>query len=82
MEKEAYLRQQRALRIAALQGKYLIIADSPRHPGQIMYIQDQKICNKGFWTSFIANAKGFTKEEAEAMLKKLKYNNPRIMRLA
>ena len=80
MEKNEYLKEQRAKRVAALTGKCVIIADSPKHPGHVMYLQDQSICSKGFWTSFLANAKGFgTEEEAGCVLAKLKYNHPRIM---
>lgn len=79
MEKNEYLKLQRAKRIADLQGKCVVIADSPKHPGQIVYLQDQNICNRGFWTAFLANAKGFaTENEAKAVVSKLKYNNPRI----
>lgn len=79
MEKNEYLRQQRAKRIADLQGKCVIITDAPKRPGQILYYQNQELCNKGYWTAFLANAKGFaSKEEADHVLSKLKYNNPRL----
>lgn len=80
MNKDEYLKQQRAMRLIALQGKCVIVADSPKHKGSVVYLQDQSICNKGFWTGFLVNAKGYdTEEEANIQLAKLKYNNPRIM---
>lgn len=80
MDKNEYLKQKRMERIMALQGKCVIVADSPKNKGQIVYLQDQELCSKGFWTAFLANAKGYdTEAEAMVMLRKLKYNNPRIM---
>lgn len=81
--KEDYLKQQRTERIMNLMGKCVIIAESQTNPGQITYLQDQKICSKGFWTKFMANARGFdTAEEAQRVIAKLKYNNPRIIWLS
>lgn len=82
MNREEYLKIKRTERIMALNGKYVIVADSPKHPGQQVYLQDQNLCTKGFWTAFLANAKGYeTKAEAMIMLRKLKYNNPRIIKI-
>lgn len=73
----------RTERIMALQGKYVIISDSSKNKGQIVYLQDRNLSTKGFWTAFLANAKGYeTEEEAMIMLRKLKYNNPRIMKIS
>lgn len=80
MEKEDYLKMQRTERIMNLMGKCVIIAESTKNPGEVIYIQDQKLSRKGFWTKFMANARGFeTAEEAGQVIAKLKYNNPRIM---
>lgn len=80
MNKDEYLKTKRMERIMALNGKCVIVADSPKHPGQVMYLQDQSLSTKGFWTAFLANAKGYnTEDEANIMLKKLKFNNPRLM---
>lgn len=80
IEREEYLKQQRAKRIMNLQGKFVIICDSSKNEGQIMYLQDQTLSAKGFWTAYLANAKGYeTEAEAKIMLAKLKFNNPRIM---
>lgn len=83
MNKEEYLRKMRTERIMNLQGKFVIISDSSKNKGQIVYLQDQTLSTKGFWTAFLANAKGYeTEEEAMIMLRKLKYNNPRIMKIS
>lgn len=80
MNKEDYLKTQRTKRIMNLIGKCVIIAESTKNPGEVIYIQDQKLSQKGFWTKFMANARGFdTAEDANLIIKKLKYNNPRIM---
>lgn len=82
MNREEYLKMKRTERIMALQGKYVIISDSSKNKGQIVYLQDQTL-STGFWTAFLANAKGYeTEEEAMIMLRKLKYNNPRIMKIS
>lgn len=83
MNKDEYLRQKRMERVMNLQGKFVIIADSPKNKGQLVYLQDQSLSTKGFWTAFLANAKGYdTESEANLMLAKLKYNNPRLMRIS
>lgn len=83
MEKTKYLAMKRAERLAALQGKFVIVTDSKYNKHQILYYQDQSVCSKGFWTAFMVNAKGYeTEQEAEQMLKKLKFNNPRIMKIS
>lgn len=83
MNKDEYLKQKRMERIMALQGKFVIVADSPKNKGQLVYLQDQTLSTKGFWTAFLANAKGYdTEAEANLMLAKLKYNNPRLMRIS
>lgn len=83
MNREDYLKQKRMERIMNLQGKIVIVADSPKNKGQLVYLQDQTLSTKGFWTAFLANAKGYdTEDEANLMLAKLKYNNPRLMRIS
>ena len=83
MDKARYLAMKRAERIANLQGKYVVVCDSPKHPGTLMYYQDQEVCNKGFWTAYMANAQGFaSKNEAECFCKTLRYNNPKVTRIA
>lgn len=80
MKKEDYLIEQRTQRIMNLMGKCVIIAESTTKPGQVTYLQDQKLSSKGFWTKFLANARGFeTEEEANRIIAKLKFNNPRIL---
>lgn len=81
MDKEKYLKEQRMKRIQKLSGKYVIICDS-KNKDEILYLQDQKLSKASFWTIFLANAKGFdTKQDALNMLKKLKYNNPRLAKI-
>ena len=83
MQKDEYLKMKRAERLMNLTGKFVIVADSPKNPGTMMYLQDQSLSTKGFWTAFLANAKGYeTEEEAKLMLCKLKYNNPRLMKIS
>ena len=83
MNKDEYLRQKRMERVMNLQGKFVFIADSPKNKGHLVSLQDQSLSTKGFWTAFLANAKGYdTESEANLMLAKLKYNNPRLMRIS
>lgn len=83
MDRNEYLKMKRLERIAALQGKWVVVAESPKHPGQMMYYQDQEICSAGFWTSFLANAKGFAQqEEAQRFCAKLRFNNPKVTQIA
>ena len=83
MEREQYLKMKRAERVMNLTGKWVIVADSTKRPGTVMYLQDQTLSTKGFWTGFLANAKGYeSEEEANLMLAKPKYNNPRLMRIS
>ena len=82
MDRNAYLAKARKERENALKGKWIIVCDSPQYIGNLMYMQDQEICNKGFWTGFLCNAKGFENPyTAKAVCNRLKYNNPRVVQV-
>lgn len=82
MTRDEYLKSKRAERISALAGKWVVVSDSPKHPGQMLYYQNQSICSRGFWTAFLANAQSFeTRDEAQSFCAKLRFNNPRIAQI-
>lgn len=79
MQKDLYLAKMRQARINALKGKYVIICDSPKDKNIRLYMQDQTLSQKGYWTAYMANAKGFSNlEDAQRVCSHLKYNHPRI----
>ncbi len=66
-------------RLVRLTGKYVITC---KKDGKTLYLQDQRISNKGYWTQFKANARAFSlKETAERVMNTLRYNNPKITRI-
>lgn len=79
-----YLTAQRAERIAALIGKFVVIADNSKDPMGILYFQDPTLVKPSeqrvsAWTRYMVNAKGFdTKEEALAVAASFKYGRPRV----
>lgn len=85
MEKQLYLKRQRAQREAELIGKYVIVQNSRYQKDQLMYLQDESIASshghKGMhWTLYKANAKGFdNKYVAMSIARQFKYNNVRVM---
>lgn len=73
-EKLNILRNQRLLK---QKGKFLIQA---KKNGKIIYLQDQRISNGGYWTQFKSNARVFSdKIEAQNLAKTFKYNNPVVI---
>ena len=86
MEKTKYLEMKRMERLNALRGQWVVLADSPRHPGEVMYFQDQELVRvpskSTLWTSFLPNAQGFkSKDDAKKFCMTLRFNNPRIMQV-
>ena len=79
-----YLVEQRTARLAALLGKWIVIADNSRTPDSVLYFQDPSLIRPtdsrvSDWTRFLVNAKGFdTAEEARACAARFRYGRPRI----
>lgn len=68
----------RERRVEKLIGRYIIVCNGWKSNKQV-YLQDMMISNKGYWTQFMSNAKGFyTLQAAEIELKKFRLNNPNI----
>ena len=79
MTKEEYLARDRQSRINNLYHKYVVVCDSKYYAGEKLYLQDQEVCNKGTWTGFFCNAKGFDNPYvAKAVCNKFKFGNPRV----
>lgn len=69
----------RKVRECRLRGKYLITTKS-RYNGKTLYLQDRNISTNGWWTYFKSNALGFdTKQGADKIASRFKYNNPRVV---
>lgn len=78
-EQRSDLKELREERKIKLIGKYLVVCDGIKSK-KLCYLQDQRISSKGYWTNYMSNAIGFTnRNEAIRELKKLRYNNPRIV---
>lgn len=80
-----YLNKQRAERLCALIGKYVVIADNSKDPSSVLFYQDPSLVKPSetrvsSWTRFLVNAKGYeTKEQAEEKAANFKYGRPRVM---
>lgn len=73
----------RADRIAALRGKYVLVTDSRYDKNKSLYYCDPK-WKKGesHWTLYLACAMGWSNEaEANAVCAKLRFGNPRVVKL-
>ena len=76
--KEKTLEGMRKKRLKDQKGMYLITCNKG---GKTLYLQDQRISNKGFWTQFKSNAKVFIlKETAEKVVSTLHYNDPKVVK--
>ncbi len=67
--------------IPAEKKRYVIVCDSP-HDGHLLYLQDRRISNTGYWTNFKDNARIFdenAKSFANSIINRLKFNNPRLI---
>lgn len=72
------IKEDRKHRVKMLSGKY-VVATKGRSSGDIVFLQDRKISDKGYWTRFLSNAVGFESlDKANMIAKGFKYNNPRV----
>lgn len=84
MTNNEYLKAKRAERVAALIGKYVVIADNSKDPTSVLYFQDPSLvkpteAKTSQWTRFLPNALGFeTAEEARAVASGFRYGHPRV----
>lgn len=63
----------------ALVGKYLVLTTSKYQSDVDLFLQDSQY-GDGYWTKFMANAKGFYDESAAIVkAKNLQFNNPRVV---
>lgn len=82
-----YLDQKRTERLAALVGKWVVIADNSKNPDTVLYFQDPSLvkptdARTSQWTRFMVNAKGFeTMDEAREIAAGFKYGRPRIAQI-
>ena len=83
----AYLDQKRTERLAALVGKWIVIADNSKTPDTVLYFQDPSLVKPtdsrtSQWTRFLVNAQPFeTADEARACAAKFRYGRPRIAQI-
>lgn len=79
-----YLEEQRTQRLAALVGKWIVIADNSRIPGNVLYLQDMSLVKPtdskvSQWTRFMVNAMAFdTEKEAREQAAKFRFGRPRV----
>ena len=67
----------RKQRLLNQKGKYLIQA---KKNGKVIYLQDLRISQGGYWTQFKANARVFTdRKKAEKLASTFKYNSPKVI---
>lgn len=75
------IENERAERLHALKGKYVITCIGSTS-NKIVYLQDQKINNGGWWTQYLSNALGYTnKKAAMKRAAQFKYNQCTIKRI-
>lgn len=77
-EELIWIKEDRQNRLRNLAGKYVVVTKG-RSSGRQVFLQDQRISDKGYWTQFLSNAYGFIDQSsAEQYRKKFKFNNPKV----
>lgn len=78
IEMMAHIKDDRKRRVKQLAGKY-VVATIGKSSKNIVYYQDQKVSDGGYWTQYLSNAQGFRSlQDAQQLMSGFEYGKPRI----